>query len=87
MTLQLPFVDRSSSLSHRLICLYPSTLPCYFLSLDVMDESSDHVTDYDHDVFKVRLDADGKEIHREKATELSNKLDPTKMAGSGYISK
>ncbi|CDS13876.1 hypothetical protein LRAMOSA06050 [Lichtheimia ramosa] len=55
-------------------------LPCYFLSLDVMDESGDHVTDYDHDVFKVRLDADGKEIHREKATELSNKLDPTKMA-------
>lgn len=38
------------------------------LSLDVMDESGDHVTDYDHDVFKVRLDADGKEIHREKAT-------------------
>lgn len=38
------------------------------LSLDVMDESGDHVTDYDHDVFKVRLDADGNEIHREKAT-------------------
>ena len=32
-----------------------------------MDESGDHISDYDHDVFKVRLDEHGNEIHREKA--------------------
>ncbi|KAI9310357.1 endoplasmic reticulum vesicle transporter-domain-containing protein [Dichotomocladium elegans] len=57
-------------------------LPCYMLSLDLMDESGDHIMDYDHDVFKVRLDEHGTEILREKATELSNKMDPTHVVAA-----
>ncbi|KAI8141531.1 endoplasmic reticulum vesicle transporter-domain-containing protein [Fennellomyces sp. T-0311] len=55
-------------------------LPCYLLSLDLMDESGDHISDYDHDVFKVRLDDQGNEIHREKAIDLSNVQDREKLA-------
>ncbi|KAI8380935.1 endoplasmic reticulum vesicle transporter-domain-containing protein [Radiomyces spectabilis] len=49
-------------------------LPCYLLSLDVMDESGEHISGYEHDVTKVRLDAAGKEITKEKAKSLSNTL-------------
>ncbi|KAI9498508.1 endoplasmic reticulum vesicle transporter-domain-containing protein [Zychaea mexicana] len=55
-------------------------LPCYLLGLDLMDESGDHISDYDHDVFKVRLDDNGREIHREKAKELSNSGDRENLA-------
>ncbi|KAI8328229.1 endoplasmic reticulum vesicle transporter-domain-containing protein [Chlamydoabsidia padenii] len=47
-------------------------LPCHLLSLDVMDESGQHISNYEHDVFKVRLDEDGKEIEAEKPSVLSN---------------
>lgn len=36
------------------------------LGMDLMDESGEHITGYDHDVFKVRLDKEGNEIEREK---------------------
>lgn len=32
-----------------------------------MDEGGDLITDYVHDVYKVRLDAEGKQIDVEKA--------------------
>ncbi|SAM07895.1 hypothetical protein [Absidia glauca] len=47
-------------------------IPCHILSLDVMDESGQHISNYDHDVFKVRLDENGQEIQAEKQTKLSN---------------
>jgi hypothetical protein len=31
-----------------------------------MDESGQHISNYEHDVFKVRLDEEGKEITIEK---------------------
>jgi hypothetical protein len=31
-----------------------------------MDESGQHISNYEHDVFKVRLDEEGKEITVEK---------------------
>lgn len=37
------------------------------LSLDVMDESGDHVGDYDHDVYKERLDSSGRAIVKAKS--------------------
>jgi hypothetical protein len=37
------------------------------LSLDVMDESGDHISEYDHDVYKERLDASGRSILKEKS--------------------
>ncbi|CAO3607272.1 unnamed protein product [Cunninghamella blakesleeana] len=49
-------------------------IPCHFLSLDIMDESGQHITNYEHDVFKIRLDEKGKAIHVEKQTKLSNTL-------------
>ncbi|KAI9278389.1 endoplasmic reticulum vesicle transporter-domain-containing protein [Phascolomyces articulosus] len=55
-------------------------LPCYLLSLDLMDESGDHISDYHHDVFKVRLDENGNEIHREKAKDPSNADNREKLA-------
>lgn len=41
---------------------------CDFLviGLDIMDESGTVVTEYEHDVYKVRLDAQGRQIHIEK---------------------
>ncbi|KAI9305444.1 endoplasmic reticulum vesicle transporter-domain-containing protein [Cunninghamella echinulata] len=47
-------------------------LPCNFLSLDIMDESGGHISNYEHDIFKIRLDEKGNEIHKEKQTKLSN---------------
>ncbi|CEG65262.1 hypothetical protein RMATCC62417_02078 [Rhizopus microsporus] len=47
-------------------------LPCYMLSLDIMDESGEHVADYDHDVYKERLDPEGRVILTEKSNDLSN---------------
>lgn len=37
------------------------------LSLDVMDESGEHISEYNHDVFKERLDASGRVITKEKS--------------------
>ncbi|KAF7724476.1 hypothetical protein EC973_000985 [Apophysomyces ossiformis] len=50
------------------------------LSLDVMDEGDQHVTGYEHDVFKVRLDASGNEIEKDKPKELSNSLKGAELA-------
>lgn len=32
-----------------------------------MDESGEHISQYDHEVYKVRLDPSGKEISKEKS--------------------
>lgn len=32
-----------------------------------MDESGDHIGDYDHDVYKERLDSNGKPIEKTKS--------------------
>ncbi|KAG1152174.1 hypothetical protein G6F37_005747 [Rhizopus arrhizus] len=47
-------------------------LPCYMLSLDIMDESGEHISSYDHDVYKERLDPNGEVITAEKSNDLSN---------------
>ncbi|KAF7732577.1 Endoplasmic reticulum-Golgi intermediate compartment protein 3 [Apophysomyces ossiformis] len=47
-------------------------MPCHMLSLDVMDDSGEHITGYSHDVYKVRLDLSGVEIESEKANKLGD---------------
>jgi hypothetical protein len=42
------------------------------LSLDIMDESGEHISEYDHDVYKERLGPDGKSIHKEKSEGSEN---------------
>jgi hypothetical protein len=32
-----------------------------------MDESGEHITEYDHDVYKERLDSSGRSIIKEKS--------------------
>eukprot|EP00080_Pristionchus_pacificus_P004390 PDM64410.1 erv-46 [Pristionchus pacificus] len=44
-------------------------LPCTLVTIDVMDVSSDNQVDIEHDIFKVRLDKDGRNI-----TEVPLKL-------------
>ncbi|RUO95511.1 ERGIC and golgi 3 [Jimgerdemannia flammicorona] len=41
-------------------------VPCYMLSLDVMDDSGEHLNDYTHDLYRVRLDQWGNTVHTEK---------------------
>ncbi|KAI8334489.1 endoplasmic reticulum vesicle transporter-domain-containing protein [Blakeslea trispora] len=47
-------------------------IPCFSLSLDVMDESGEHISEYDHDVYKERLDQQGNSIIKEKSEDLRN---------------
>lgn len=44
------------------------------LSVDIMDDSGQHLSGFTHDVYKVRLDLSGNQIESEKA---HSKLDDT----------
>ncbi|KAF9183631.1 Endoplasmic reticulum-Golgi intermediate compartment protein 3 [Haplosporangium sp. Z 767] len=56
-------------------------IPCYILTLDVMDVAGEHQSDVTHSVYKIQLAPDGTEIKSEKAAS-SNGPDP-KAAGKG----
>ncbi|KAI1315643.1 Endoplasmic reticulum-Golgi intermediate compartment protein 3 [Mortierella claussenii] len=47
-------------------------IPCYILTLDVMDVAGEHQSDIQHSVYKVQLAPDGTEIKREKSPNLGN---------------
>ncbi|CAJ0826396.1 8078_t:CDS:2 [Entrophospora sp. SA101] len=47
-------------------------VPCYLLSVDVMDIAGETQNDLDHDIYKTRLDSDGNLIHVEKAQDLGD---------------
>ncbi|CAO3685578.1 unnamed protein product [Umbelopsis vinacea] len=47
-------------------------IPCYLLSVDIMDDSGQHVSGYTHDVYKVRLDLNGNHIESEKTEKLGD---------------
>ncbi|KAK9686986.1 ER-derived vesicles protein erv46 [Basidiobolus ranarum] len=55
-------------------------LPCYLLSLDVMDISGAHQENINHDIYKVRLDPSGNEISKDKEYELGEKAKKAKSA-------
>ncbi|KAI8800756.1 endoplasmic reticulum vesicle transporter-domain-containing protein [Cladochytrium replicatum] len=48
-------------------------VPCYLLSVDVMDVAGEHQNDILHDMFKVRLDNAGRAITKEKGSLGPNK--------------
>ncbi|KAI7871534.1 endoplasmic reticulum vesicle transporter-domain-containing protein [Spinellus fusiger] len=47
-------------------------MPCHMLSVDIMDDSGDHISGYTHDVYKVRLDLMGVELTSEKEKTLGD---------------
>ncbi|KAI7877170.1 endoplasmic reticulum-golgi intermediate compartment protein 3-like protein [Lichtheimia hyalospora FSU 10163] len=55
-------------------------MPCHMLSLDIMDDSGEHITGYTHDVYKVRLDAMGQLIDKQKETKLGDNSHGAEMA-------
>lgn len=50
---------------------------CIVLSVDIMDDSGQHLSGFTHDVYKVRLDLAGNQIESEKA---HSKLDDTAVS-------
>ncbi|KAI5118701.1 hypothetical protein M0805_003357 [Coniferiporia weirii] len=69
-------VDRSRGerLTANLNITFPK-VPCYLLSLDVMDISGEQQRDLSHNIQKTRLDEAGKLIPEARSAELRNKLD------------
>lgn len=48
-------------------------MPCYLLSIDVMNASGEHLNDIAHDMYKTRLDPEGRVLEKEKEKELGDK--------------
>ncbi|CAO3587056.1 unnamed protein product [Absidia cylindrospora] len=66
-------------------------MPCHMLSLDLMDDSGQHISGLTHNVYKVRLDTMGQVIDTEKEYQLGDKthvlqqaLQTTNECGSCY---
>lgn len=47
-------------------------LPCYIVSLDVMDVSGEHQNNVDHSIFKTRIDKAGKSVQEKKRATLGS---------------
>ncbi|TFK74814.1 Sec1-like protein [Pluteus cervinus] len=79
-------VDRSrgEKLSVRLNVTFPR-VPCYLLSLDVMDVSGETQRDVAHNIWKLRLDSQGNEIPHSHNPDPQNDLDKINTArGDNY---
>ncbi|CAO3600769.1 unnamed protein product [Absidia cylindrospora] len=48
-------------------------MPCHMLSLDLMDNSGEHLSGLTHNIYKVRLDTTGKIIDTDKEYQLGDK--------------
>lgn len=60
-------------------------VPCYLLSLDVMDVSGELQRDITHQIVKVRLDQDGKQIPNSQSADPRNDIDRlNEQRGSNY---
>lgn len=66
--------SRGEKLTVNLNVTFPK-VPCYLLSLDIMDISGELQRDISHNVLKVRLDKHGKEVPNSYSAELRNDLD------------
>ncbi|XP_012262644.2 endoplasmic reticulum-Golgi intermediate compartment protein 3 isoform X2 [Athalia rosae] len=73
------FVDtsRGSKLRINLDLIVP-TISCDLLSLDAMDTTGEQHFQIDHNVFKRRLDLDGKPIEDPQKTDIANTKSPEK---------
>ena len=59
-------VSRRDKMQINLNITFPN-LPCYLLTIDVMDVSGDHQNDVDHSIFKVRVDHTGRPVETIKS--------------------
>ncbi|GAA6003348.1 retrograde cargo receptor ERV46 [Rhodotorula paludigena] len=61
-------------------------VPCYLLSVDIMDISGEHQNDVHHDLFKTRISADGKFIEEAiKGKELTGDVERVaRQKAEGY---
>ncbi|KAL5524558.1 hypothetical protein ACEPAF_9698 [Sanghuangporus sanghuang] len=66
--------SRGEKLTVRMNVTFPK-VPCYLLSLDVMDISGETQRDLSHNIVKTRLGASGVPIPDSQSAELRNKLD------------
>ena len=79
-------VDRSrgEKLSVRMNVTFPH-VPCYLLSVDVMDISGETQRDVSHNVVKQRLDKSGKGIAGSRSGDLRNEIDKlAELRGPDY---
>jgi len=69
-------VDRSrgEKLTAKLNVTFPR-VPCYLLSLDVMDISGETQTDVSHNIIKTRLNENGSPVPSSQSSELRNDID------------
>jgi len=75
--------SRGEKLTLNLNVTFPR-VPCYLLSLDIMDISGEVQRDISHNILKVRLDKDGHEVAGSHTAELGadvEKLAKTKKEG------
>ncbi|KAF9113020.1 hypothetical protein BGX27_002372 [Mortierella sp. AM989] len=76
-------VGRKEKMSIDFDITFPK-IPCYVLTLDVMDVAGEHQSDITHSVYKVQLSPDGTEIKREKSPNLGNTGPDPKDVGENY---
>nr|GAT60167.1 predicted protein [Mycena chlorophos] len=71
--------SRGEKLTVRMNVTFPR-VPCYLLSLDVMDISGETQRDITHNILKQRLQTDGQKVPNAVSSELSNELDKVNSA-------
>jgi len=70
---------RKEKMTINLNITFPK-VPCYMLSVDVMDDAGEHLNDYTHDIYRVRIDRYGNPVHIEKATDLGDQTHGAELA-------
>ncbi|EIN12528.1 endoplasmic reticulum-derived transport vesicle ERV46 [Punctularia strigosozonata HHB-11173 SS5] len=76
--------SRGEKLTVRMNVTFPR-VPCYLLSLDVMDISGEQQRDISHNILKTRLDSTGKLIPGSQRSELESEFDrQNKPMPDGY---
>ncbi|KAJ7069672.1 Sec1 family-domain-containing protein [Mycena amicta] len=71
--------SRGEKLTVKMNVTFPR-VPCYLLSLDVMDISGETQRDLTHNILKQRMQTDGKPVPNAVTSELSNELDQINSA-------
>ncbi|KAJ3284789.1 Endoplasmic reticulum-Golgi intermediate compartment protein 3 [Rhizoclosmatium sp. JEL0117] len=75
-------IARKEKMEINLNITFPK-IPCFMLSIDVMDVSGEHQNDVDHSMMKGRLTPDGKHIEATKGV-IGEKKDETAVADPNY---
>ncbi|KAF9921158.1 Endoplasmic reticulum-Golgi intermediate compartment protein 3 [Linnemannia zychae] len=59
-------------------------IPCYILTLDVMDVAGEHQADVEHSIYKTQLDPNGTALKHEKTERLGDSGPDPKVVGENY---